>query len=89
MGKINEDFHDSIVYCYSQSAIFLIKDQIFHERMKHIDVRYHFIQDIIARGEVIVRKINTHDNPADMLTKSLPILKFEYCVDLIGICQGD
>ena len=34
-----------------------------HERTKHIDVRYHFIQDVIAEGDVKVCKISTHDNP--------------------------
>ena len=89
IGEINEDLHDSTVYCDNQSAIFLTKDQMFHERTKHIDVQYYFIRYIIGRGEVTVRKINTHDNPVDMLTKSLLISKFEYCVNLVGICQGD
>ncbi|KAG8488527.1 hypothetical protein CXB51_016411 [Gossypium anomalum] len=66
----------------SQSAIFLTKDQMFHERTKHIDVRYHFFRDIIARGDIVVSKISTHENPADMMTKSLPITKFEHCLDL-------
>ena len=43
---------------------------MFHERTKHIDVRYHYIRDVIAQGDVKVCKINTRDNPADMMTKS-------------------
>ncbi|KAG8472814.1 hypothetical protein CXB51_034622 [Gossypium anomalum] len=61
------------------------KDQMFHERTKHIDVRYHFVRDIIARGDIVVSKISTHENPADMMTKSLPITKFEHCLDLVGV----
>ncbi|KAG8490681.1 hypothetical protein CXB51_013812 [Gossypium anomalum] len=57
---------------------------MFHERTKHIDVRYHFVRDIIARGDIVVSKISTHENPADMMTKSLPITKFEHCLDLIS-----
>ena len=52
-------------------------------------MEYHFIWDIIACGEVTMRKIVTHDNPVDMLSKFLPIEKFKHCVDLIGIRQGD
>ena len=62
---------------------------MFHERRKHIDVRYYFIRDIIARGDVIVKKISTYDNSTYMLTKLLPIAKFEHCVDLIDIHQAD
>ncbi|KAG8472381.1 hypothetical protein CXB51_035329 [Gossypium anomalum] len=82
-SELNEDLQISTVFCDSQSAIFLTKDQMFHERTKHIDVRYHFVRDIIARGDIVVSKISTHENPADMMTKSLPITKFEHCLDLI------
>ena len=58
---------------------------MFHERTKHIDVRYHFVREIIASGDIIVSKIGTCDNPADMLTKLLPISKFEHCLDLVGV----
>ncbi|KAG8489147.1 hypothetical protein CXB51_017180 [Gossypium anomalum] len=84
-SELNKDLQISIVFCDSQSAIFLTKDQMFHERTKHIDVRYHFVRDIIARGDIVVSKISTHENPADMMTKSLPITKFEHCLDLVGV----
>ena len=50
---------------------------MFHERTKHIDVRYHFIRGAVAKGDVKVCKISTHDNPTDMLTKHVPVAKFE------------
>ncbi|KAG8501848.1 hypothetical protein CXB51_004653 [Gossypium anomalum] len=84
-SELNEDLQISTVFCDSQSAIFLTKDQMFYERTKHIDVRYHFVRDIIARGDIVVSKISTHENPADMITKSLPITKFEHCLDLVGV----
>ncbi|KAG8500695.1 hypothetical protein CXB51_002843 [Gossypium anomalum] len=52
-SELNEDLQISTVFCDSQSAIFLTKDQMFHERTKHIDVRYHFVHDIIARGDIV------------------------------------
>jgi hypothetical protein len=61
------------------------KDQMLHERTKHIDVRYHFIRGVVAQGDIKVCKISTHDNPADMLTKSVPANKFEHCSNLIGV----
>ncbi|KAG8498692.1 hypothetical protein CXB51_005072 [Gossypium anomalum] len=84
-SELNEDLQISTVFCDSQSAIFLTKDQMFHERTKHIDIRYHFVRDIIARGDIVLRKISTHENPTDMMTKSLPITKFEHCLDLVGV----
>jgi len=60
------------VFCNSQSAIHLTKHQMYHERTKYIDVKYHFIREI----EVIkVKKISTVDNPTDMMTKLVPLHK--------------
>lgn len=84
-SELNEDLQISTVFCDNQSAIFLTKDQMFHERTKHIDVRYHFVRDIIARGDIVVSKISTHENPLDMMTKSLSITKFEHCLYLVGV----
>ncbi|PHT97368.1 Wound-induced proteinase inhibitor 2 [Capsicum chinense] len=88
IGFVDSDFagdHDK----RSQCVIFLTKDQIFHERTKHIDVLYHFVRKIITRGDIVVTKISTHDNPADMITKTLPSAKFEHCLDLISVQNSE
>ena len=72
-------------FCDNQTAIQLIKNQVYHERTKHTDVKLHFIIDEVAKGSVAVIKIHTDINPADMLTKVLPTTKFKFCVDLIGV----
>ena len=58
---------------------------MFHERTKHIDVRYHFIRGVVADRDVKVCKISTHNNPADMMIKPVPIAKFELCLNLVGV----
>ena len=75
--------HDqAIVYCDSLSAICLAKDQVHHERTKHIDVRYHFLRD---ESRIKVKKVGTADNPADMFTKPVPHSKFQHCLDLLNV----
>jgi hypothetical protein len=69
----------------SQSAIYLTKDQMFHERTKHIDIKYHYVHDVVARGKLRVCKISTHENPADMMSKPVLIAKFELCSSIVGI----
>ena len=73
------------VYCDSQSAIHLSKNTMFHERTKHIDVRLHFVRDIISQEIVKVEKISTLINLADMLTKVIPVGKFEEALNLLKV----
>ncbi|KAK8969819.1 Pentatricopeptide repeat-containing protein [Platanthera guangdongensis] len=57
-----------VLYCDSQSVIHLAKNQVHHAITKHIDVRFHFLWDVIDGGDVLW-KVATKDNSADMLTK--------------------
>ncbi|KAL0331469.1 UNVERIFIED_CONTAM: hypothetical protein Sangu_1692400 [Sesamum angustifolium] len=52
---------------------------------KYIDVRYHEIRELIPSGEIILQKVHTSENAADMLTKSLTVNKFNYCVELLNV----
>jgi len=60
----------------SQSAIALSKNPVFHERSKHIDVRYHFIRNCIGDGKMDVEHVRTEEQLADILTKPLGRDKF-------------
>lgn len=53
-----------------QSAIYLSKNQVQHERTKHIDVRMHFIRDEIKKCMLELKRVYTSGNLADMMTKS-------------------
>ena len=75
------------VFCDSQSAICLAKNQVHHSRTKHIDARFHFIREIVTEGDILLQKISTADNPADMLTKVVFGIKFQHCLDLVNISQ--
>jgi len=51
------------------SAIYLAKNQVYHAKMKHVDVRFHFVRQILDEGDIKLLKIHTKENPTDMLTK--------------------
>jgi hypothetical protein len=71
--------------CDSHSASCFTKDHMFNKRTKHIDIKYHYIWEIVAEGKLKVCKISTHFNLANMMTKPVPIAKFELCSNLVGI----
>ena len=59
--------------CDSQSAIHLAKNQVHQARTKHIDVRYHFVRDVVEECRISLTKVHTDENPADMLTKVVEV----------------
>jgi hypothetical protein len=60
----------------NQSAIALSKNPVFHERSKHIDVRYHFIRDCVDEGSINIDYTATENQLADILTKALGRIRF-------------
>ena len=63
-----------------QLAIMLIKNSVHHRRTKHINTHYHFIQDSIDGGRMVIKYVKTKDQLADILTKALGRINFlEHC----------
>jgi len=78
--------HDLIkIICDSMSAIYLAKNQVYYVRTKHIDVRFHFVREILDEGDIELLKIHTKENPTDMLTKMVSGVKFTHCKELFHI----
>ena len=75
------------VHCDSQSAIHLAKNQVYHARTKHIDVKYHFVREILEKDHIQIQKIHTTENPADMMTKVVTTIKFQHCLNLINVLK--
>ena len=75
------------VYCDSQSAIYLAKNQVYHGRTKHIDVMFHKIRVLITSGKILLQKIHTSENASDMLTKPVTSEKFKHCLDLLNVAR--
>nr|GEX57920.1 retrovirus-related Pol polyprotein from transposon TNT 1-94 [Tanacetum cinerariifolium] len=70
--KLGVNLRSVVVNCDNQSAIHLSRNAMFHERTRHIIVRYHFITEIVESKEIEVVKIGTKDNAADAFTKVVP-----------------
>lgn len=71
------------MYNDSQSALKLANNDQSHKRSKHIDVRYHFIRDVLRNELIEARYLSTANMPADLLTKGLPGIKhYKFMKDL-------
>ena len=66
------------IYCDNQSCIKLTKNTVFHDKSKHMEIKYHYIQDMVQREVVKLRYVPTKEQVVDVLTKPLSRVKFEY-----------
>jgi hypothetical protein len=76
-----------LLYYDSQNAMYLAKNQVYHARTKHIDVRFHKIRELVGTGELLLEKIHTSENAADMLTKPITANKFKHCLNLTKVSR--
>ena len=58
------------IYCDNQGAIQLTINHSQHKRTRHIDIKFHYMRDLEAKGEIVISKIPTEYMIADLLTKN-------------------
>lgn len=73
------------VYCDNQSAIKLSKNAVFHKRSKHVDISFHFVRELVERGEISVKYLRTDLMLADILTKSQPKTKHDNHISMLHL----
>jgi hypothetical protein len=79
----------TVTLCDNQSCIKMTKNPVFHDKSKHIEIRYHYIRDMVHRGVVKLQYVGTDEQVADLLTKPLSRVKFELFRDKLGIVRKD
>ena len=82
----NSDLLGSIsIHADNQASIQMAKVPRFHERTKHIGIRYHYVRTAIENSLISLSYIPTTENPADLLTKPLPRDLHERHVSQLGL----
>lgn len=69
------------------AALAYTKDPKYHGRTKHIDVCFHYIRDMVVRGEVTLNHISTSRMVANPLTKATSRSVFQTHVGSMGLCR--
>ena len=60
---------------------------MFHDKSKHIEIKYHYIKDMVQKGAVKLQYVATEEQIADVLMKPLARVKFEYFREKLGVLQ--
>ena len=78
VGLFGSHSNPMVIHCDNQICIKLSVNLVFHDRSKHIDIRYHHIRDSVQQKIMLLQYIPTEDQDANILMKALTRRKFEY-----------
>ena len=65
----------------------MTKSPVFYDKLKHIDIKYHYIMDMVQRAAMKLQYVVTDEQIADVLTKPLARVKFEYFMEKLCVLQ--
>nr|GEY57756.1 retrovirus-related Pol polyprotein from transposon TNT 1-94 [Tanacetum cinerariifolium] len=85
LEELGVELNRVTVNCDNQAAIHLSRNHVFYERTKHINVRYHFIREVLEAKTVEVLNVGTKHNAADALTNVVPGHKLQHCFELLSV----
>ena len=75
------------LYCDNMSAISISKNPVQHSRTKHIDIRHHFIRELVEEKTINLEHVVSEKQLADIFTKGLDKNRFETLRAAIGLCM--
>ena len=84
LANLNVNVDEPVtIYEENQSAICMSKNPQFHGRCTRIDIKYHFVQDLVERKTITVRYCPTSSTLADTFTNGIPKEQFKKLHELI------
>lgn len=87
--ELSSAFNYSVsIHCDNESAIKLVRNSMFHARTKHIETRYHFVQEKVLTQDIELLKIRTGDQVVDIFTKALVKTKFKEFRESLGVVNN-
>ena len=89
LGELGYKLHAIPISGDNQGSLFMASNPITESRSKHIDIRYHYIREVVEAGHVEVFFIDGNDNPADLFTKNLGHIKFLRFRSQLGLIFPD
>ncbi|KAH7427775.1 hypothetical protein KP509_10G059400 [Ceratopteris richardii] len=73
------------IFCDNLSCIQLASNPKHSEKTKHVDLKFHFIRELVEQKKIQLAYTSTHIMWADILTKPLAAEKFSLCRKHLGV----
>ena len=73
------------IYCDNTSTISISKNPVIHSKMKHISIKYHFLQEHATENNLGFEYVGTKEKVEDIFTKPLPREAFKYLRQRLGV----
>ncbi|GJZ37848.1 hypothetical protein Tco_0584039 [Tanacetum coccineum] len=74
--------------CDNEPALAISSDPGISKGAKHFQRKYHYIRKVIQDGEIVLKKVHTDDNVADLIKKPMPFSKHFEHVMAIGVVHA-
>ena len=89
LGEFGYKFDSASTLCIdNQSSISVAKNPEHHGRMKHLDLKFHWLRENVEAGHIKPKHVGTNEMIADCLTKALPRIKHDNCRIGLGLVKS-
>ncbi len=90
MGELGFDPAASTdIYGDNQGALAIARNPVGHKRVKHFDIKLHFVREQLERKVINLHYLSTKELPADILTKAVPRDQFQFLRGKLGLIDGN
>ena len=69
----------------NQAAYVMATNPTYSRKTRHIELRWHYVQDQVAKRNMELWKVKTDLNPSDIMTKPLASEGLERLTSMIGM----
>ncbi|CAL5368182.1 unnamed protein product [Camellia sinensis] len=91
--KLMTDLHmeqqeSTQIFVDNQAAISIASNPVFHGKTKHFKIKFYLLREVQREGEVQLIYCKTENQSADILTKALPKIRYEFLRQKLGVCSS-
>lgn len=77
------------LFCDNTGATYVCANPVFHSKMKHVSLNYHFVREQVQQRRLKVHHVSSRDQLADIFSKALPRQPFQYLRSKICVSDGN